>query len=193
MRITTVALLCVAAAAPLTAQERDLHIEVTVPVSIEDAFRMWIDSAEAREFLALEVRIDPWVGGRYEANFDPESDPWGALAGTYGSKVLALEPPRRLVFEWHYLTPREAATQVGGRRVRQETTVEVTFEPLGKHETRIRIRHYGFGSDANWAASRRFYEQSGWPWIIKRLRGRFTKGKENGRDGHAAISSEQET
>lgn len=137
MRITTVALLCVAAAAPLTAQERDLHFEVTVPVSIEDAFRMWIDSAEAREFLALEVRIDPWVGGRYEANFDPE--------------------------------------------------------PLGKHETRIRIRHYGFGSDANWAASRRFYEQSGWPWIIKRLEGRFTKGKENGRDGHAAISSEQQT
>ena len=64
---------------PASSQDPDLHLEVTVPVSVEDAFRMWTDSAEAREFL-------------------------------------------------------------------------VTFEALGENETRIRIRHYGIGSDANWEA-----------------------------------------
>ncbi len=75
MCITTVAVLCLAAAAPLTAQESDLHFEVNVPVSAEDAFRMWTDPAEASKFLALKVRIDPWVGGRYETISTPRTIP----------------------------------------------------------------------------------------------------------------------
>jgi uncharacterized protein YndB with AHSA1/START domain len=174
MRQAILLLFCTAVLpATAAAQETELRFVVDVPVTVEDAFRMWTDSARASEFLAEDVRIDPWVGGRYETLFDPENDPAGARAGTCGSKILELEAPRRLVFEWHSLTPRLAAAEVGGLRVLQETTVEVTFEPIGESRTRIHIRHYGFGSDANWAAALRFYTEVGWPWVIRRLEGRF--------------------
>ncbi len=169
MRITTVALLCVAAAALLTAQERELHFEVTVPVSVEDAFRMWTDPAVARQFLALEVRIEPWAGGRYETLFDPENDPAGARAGTYGSTVLDITPPERLVFEWESLTPQAAAAELGGERKLQLSYVEVRFEAGSLSTTAVHIRHYGFGDDAHWDAAYRYYRDHGWPWILARL------------------------
>lgn len=143
-----------------------------------EAFHLWTDSAQARRFLAEEVRIDSWVGGRYEALFDPQDDPAVALTGTYGSKVVALEPPRRLVFQWHSLTPRSAAQAVAGERRLQESMVEVRFEPIGGsvQRTRVTIRHYRFGDDTHWAAAYRFYRDRGWPWILRRLVALFPEG-----------------
>lgn len=157
------------------AQERQLVYAVDVPLPIDAAFDMWITPARARQFLAKEVRIDPWVGGRYETLFEPQVDPAGARAGTYGSKVIALEAPDRLVFGWESLTPVRAAEELGGARVFQASEVEVTFEATGPRSTRVRVRHYGFGDDAQWDASFRFYRDFGWPWILGRLEALFAK------------------
>lgn len=155
-----------------TASGRELAFTLELPDTPAALYRKWIDASEARRFLAEEVRIEPRVGGRYETLFDPENDPAGALAGTYGSKIVALEPPSRLVFEWNSLTPRVAAREVGGRRVRQESLVEVRFEAVAgaPGRTRLHIRHYGMGEGPDWEASFRFYRERGWPWILDRLR-----------------------
>lgn len=154
-------------------QERDLFFTVEVPLSIEAAWGMWLTPARARDFLAAEVRIEPWVGGRYETIFDPEADPAGARAGTYGSKIVAMDAPRRLVFEWESLTPEAAAAELGGERVLQKSEVEVVFEPRGVAATTVRIHHYGFGDGTHWDASYRFYRDRGWPWILRRLEALF--------------------
>lgn len=150
---------------------RELVFTLELPEPPEALFHRWTTESEARRFLAEEVRIEPRVGGRYETLFDPEHDPAGALAGTYGSKIVALEPPSRLVFQWNCPTPRAAAEEVGGRRVLQESLVEVRFDPAegNPDATRLRIRHFGIGEGPDWDASYRFYRDRGWPWIVGRL------------------------
>lgn len=176
------------AAAPLTAQApvppwrleeavtaedgREIVFTLELPTAPEALFRQWTTEEGAGRFLAPEVRIETRVGGRYEARFDPENDPAGALAGTYGSRIVSLEPPSRLVFQWNCPTPRVAARDVGGRRVLQESLVEVRFEPAGERgeATWLRVRHYGMGDGPDWDASYRYYRDRGWPWILGRLR-----------------------
>lgn len=176
-RIVGLATLAASLAAPVRAQERELVFEIVLPGVPADHFDLWTTEAGARTFLAREVRIDPRPGGRYEALFDPENDPAGALAGTYGSKIVAFEPPGRLAFEWNCPTPRKAAEEVGGVRVLQESLVEVRFErdPDDPASTRVRVRHHGFGTGPHWDASYRYYRDAGWPWIFRRLAGAFGK------------------
>ena len=71
-----------------------------------------------------EVVLEPGVGGRlYEVTADGEQD-WG--------KVLAWEPPARLLLDW----------QIGEAR---GTEVEVTFEPEGPG-SRVVLEHRGFSA-----------------------------------------------
>lgn len=150
---------------------RELVFTLELPETPEVVFRRWTETDEARRFLGREVRIEPRVGGRFEVLFDPVNDPAGALAGTYGSRVVSLEAPRQLVFEWNSLTPRVAAREVGGRRVLQKSLVEVRIEsvPEAPSSSRVHVRHYGMGNGPDWDASYRYYRDSGWPWILRRL------------------------
>lgn len=176
--LTAAVALLLAIAGPVRAQEPELTYELVLPGTPAEHYAMWISEEEARTFLAHEVRIEPRVGGRYETLFDPVEDPAGALAGTYGSKIVALDPPRRLVFQWHALTPRKAAEELGGVRRRQQSLlVEVGFEhaSLEPATTRIRVRHEGFGEGPDWDAQYRYYRDHGWPWIFRRLAERFGK------------------
>ena len=71
------------------------------------------------------VVVEPHVGGRlYEVTADGEQD-W--------ARVLAWEPPARLLLDW----------QIGEAR---GTEVEVTFEPEGPG-SRVVLEHRGFGGD----------------------------------------------
>ena len=154
-------------------EENELNFTVEVPVGIAQAFEMWISPAWASQFLAIEVKIDARVGGRYEALFDPENDPAGAHAGTYGSKIREIKPMTQLMFEWNYFTPRLAAEALGGQRLYQETLVDVRFEQISEQCTSIHIRHFGLANHEHGTASYEYYRDYGWPWIINRLKGIF--------------------
>ena len=92
--------------------------------------------------------MEPHVGGAiFETRDDGERFPWG--------RILAWEPPGRLVFTWH--PGREAS-------VAQE--VEVRFEPEGGR-TRVTLVHREWqklGADA--AEARKGYDK-GWGVVLK--------------------------
>ncbi len=171
--MTVTAFLTDASVVPTFAAEesQELNYTVTVPLSIAEAFEMWISPVWAKQFLALDVKIDPRVGGQYVAVFDPVGDPEGAYAGTYGSKIREIQPPSHILFEWKYLTPRQAAEALGGQRLHQESLVDIRFERISAQCTVVHIRHFGIPTHEHGKASFEFYRDSGWPWIIKRLEG----------------------
>jgi uncharacterized protein YndB with AHSA1/START domain len=130
---------------------------VTVPLSPAEAFDLftarianWWPLGERFSISgpgAVSCGIEPRVGGAvYEVRNDGERLPWG--------KVLAWDPPRRLLLSWH---PGKSAD------VAQE--VEVTFASDGSG-TRVELVHRGWqklGSDA--ARVRESYE-GGWETVF---------------------------
>ena len=86
-----------------------------------------------------DVVLEPHVGGRlYEVTAEGEQD-WG--------KVLAWEPPTRLLLDW----------QIGDA---SGTEVEVTFSPEGPG-SRVVLQHRGFG-----AADPRERYSDGWDVVL---------------------------
>ena len=83
-------------------QERtSLDVSVTVEVPVEHAFRVFteqFDRIKPREHNLLRVAIaetvfEPRVGGRiYDRGIDGSECHW--------ARVLAIEPPNRIVFSW---------------------------------------------------------------------------------------------
>src|SRR5262245_2879778 len=116
--------------------------EVTVKRAPDQAFRIftrhiarWWPAAthsvsqDGCEIVVLEERVG---GRRYERARGGEEHEWG--------RVLAWEPPRRIVFSWH-----------PGRGAETAQEVEVRFEEVGADVTRVMLEHRGWealGDDA---------------------------------------------
>lgn len=105
----------------------------------------------------VDVVLEPRVGGRwFERGADGSTCEWG--------KVLAFEPPRRLLLAW----------QIGGEwryDASFVTEVEIIFTPLDGGETRIDLEHrnlerYGDRAEALRAG---FDSEMGWTSILDRF------------------------
>ncbi|HSN68464.1 MAG TPA: SRPBCC domain-containing protein, partial [Thermoanaerobaculia bacterium] len=93
--------------------------------------------------------IEPFAGGRiYERARDGEEHEWG--------KVVAFEPPQRLVMTWH----------PGHDRV---TEVEVRFTPSDEG-TYVELEHRGWEAYGEDAEKARNEYANGWPGVFT---GRF--------------------
>jgi uncharacterized protein YndB with AHSA1/START domain len=103
-----------------------------------------------------DVVIEPQVGGRwFEIGEDGSECNWG--------KVLAWEPPTRLVLAW----------QINGEWKYDAglvTEVEVTFTPLSAGETRVDLEHRNLERFGDKGAEVRgmIDSEGGWSAIIKR-------------------------
>ena len=101
---------------------------------------------------AVAIEIEPKVGG---AMFERAAD--GAV--TLWGKVLAWEPPSRLVFTWQISSQWTYDPDL-------LTEVEVTFEPAGEGRTKVTLVHSkleAFGADA---VSHSEGLRNGWPGIM---------------------------
>ena len=133
--------------------------QVVVAASPEQAFKVFAAGAwwpPGHSILASgsprkELVLEPRAGGRwYEIGEDGSQCDWG--------RILAWEPPRRMLLGWQINGNFEADTSA-------TTEVEVTFTPEGKG-TRVELEHRGFdrypdtgealrkavGSDDGWGA-----------------------------------------
>ena len=110
-----------------------------------------VDSHSIGDGPMAEAVIEPRTGGRwYERADDGTECDWG--------RVLAWEPPRRVVLEWQLDADYGFDPEV-------HTELEVRFTPDGAHGTRVDLEHRGldaygartaemregFGSDGGWA------------------------------------------
>ncbi|HTX80508.1 MAG TPA: SRPBCC domain-containing protein [Longilinea sp.] len=88
-----------------------LKLSIELPASPETVYHAWLDGAEHAAFTGSPARIDPRVGGKYEA--------WdGYISGV----TQGLQPPRRIVQTWRTTEFPEDAP---------DSLLEVLIEPIG--------------------------------------------------------------
>lgn len=151
-----------------TSERTSLKLEVTVDVPVEHAFRVFtedFDKIKPREHNMLAVDIEQTVfetheGGRvYDRGVDGSICQW--------ARVLAFEPPHRLVISWD-ISPRfELETDPS-----RASEVEVTFTAEGEQTTLVRLEHRHFDRHGEgWqAALDGVAAEDGWPRYLDRFR-----------------------
>jgi uncharacterized protein YndB with AHSA1/START domain len=120
-----------------TIEQTTLRFDVTVDATREEAFRVFVedfDRIKPREhnLLAvdiLETVLEPRTGGEvYDRGVDGSVCRW--------ARVLAYEPPSRLVLAWD-ISPRwELETDLA-----RASEVEIRFVPVAPGRTRVELVH----------------------------------------------------
>lgn len=137
-----------------------VHCAVVVDASVDRAFRVFteeFDQVKPREHNMLGVDIaetvfEPRVGGRiYDRGVDGSEFPW--------ARVLAFEPPNRLVFSWD-LSPQwqiesdpEKTSEVEVRFISESadrTRIELEHRNLDRHGTGWEDARDAVGGDGGW-------------------------------------------
>jgi uncharacterized protein YndB with AHSA1/START domain len=150
------------------AQATSVHADIAVEAPIERAFRVFVeqfDRIKPREHNMLGVDIaetvfEPRVGGNiYDRGVDGSECRW--------ARVLAYEPPDRLVFTWD-ISPRwqlEADME-------RASEVEVRFIAETPERTRVELEHRNLDRHGDgWEGLRDGVESpGGWPLYLQRYR-----------------------
>jgi uncharacterized protein YndB with AHSA1/START domain len=155
-------------------EQNSVRTNVVVEVPVERAFRVFteqFDKIKPREHNMLGVDIaesvfEPREGGRvYDRGVDGSECQW--------ARVLAYEPPERLVFSWD-ITPRWQIES----DLSQTSEVEVRFigETAGRTRVELEHRHLDRHGD-EWESLREGVAgDQGWPLYL----GRFAEQVERG-------------
>jgi uncharacterized protein YndB with AHSA1/START domain len=144
--------------------------EVVVAGSAEQVFAVFarLDAVKPREHNLLEVPIaetvlEPQVGGDvYDRGVDGSTCRW--------ARVLAHDPPRRLVLAW-LLGPDWQVDDDPDRA----SEVEVTFTPEGADTRVVLVHRHLDRHGADWPSLRHGLDaDGGWPLWLRRLRAAVT-------------------
>jgi uncharacterized protein YndB with AHSA1/START domain len=145
-----------------------IHHAIVVEAPIERAFRVFtgeFDKIKPREHNMLGVEIaetvfEPRAGGRiYDRGVDGSEFQW--------ARVLAFEPPDRVVFSWD-LTPQfQIETDVD-----KTSEVEVRFIAESDDRTRVELEHRNLDRHGEgWEHARDAVDgPDGWPLYLERYR-----------------------
>jgi uncharacterized protein YndB with AHSA1/START domain len=148
------------------ASATSIRHEVVVNAPIERAFSVFTDgfgSFKPREHNLLGVEIaetifEPRVGGRlYDRGVDGSECHW--------ARVLAYEPPNRVVISWN-IDPRwQIETDL-----EKTSEVEVRFTAEGPDRTRVELEHRNLDRHGEgWEAVREGVDsEGGWPLYLRR-------------------------
>jgi uncharacterized protein YndB with AHSA1/START domain len=148
-------------------QETTVHQQVVVEVPIKEAFRIFIekfDQIKPREHNLLSVDIaetvfEPKVGGSvYDRGVD------GSVCRF--ARVLAYEPPDRVVFSWDIDPQWQIETDLT-----RTSEVEVRFFSETPNRTRVELEHRNLDRHGEgWEAARQGLDsEGGWPLYIHRF------------------------
>jgi uncharacterized protein YndB with AHSA1/START domain len=149
------------------AAETSVRTSIVVEASIERAFRVFtedFDRIKPREhnMLAVEIAetvLEPRVGGRiFDRGVDGSECHW--------ARVLAYEPPDRLVFSWHISPQWQIESQ------REKTSeVEVRFIAETPERTRVELEHRNLDRHGpGWESERDGVGgEGGWPLYLRRF------------------------
>ena len=144
-----------------------IHMAIVVNAPIERAFRVFtedFDRVKPREHNMLEVDIaetvfEPRVGGRvFDRGVDGSECQW--------ARVLAFEPPNRVVFSWE-INPRWQIESDPERT----SEVEVRFVAESDDRTRVELEHRNLDRHGEgWELERdAVASDGGWPLYLQRF------------------------
>lgn len=150
-----------------TAAPTSVTLDVTVDVPVETAFRVFTDNFDQikpREHNLLAVPIgatvfEPRVGGHiYDRGVDGSECRW--------ARVIAFDPPRRVVFSWD-ISPRWQLETEPERA----SEVEVRFLADGDGRTRVVLEHRHLDRHGDgWEGSAEAMASDGaWPLYLRRF------------------------
>lgn len=140
---------------------------IVVEAPLERAFRVFtedFDRVKPREHNMLGVEIaetvfEPWAGGRvYDRGVDGSECQW--------ARVLAFEPPNRVVFSWD-ITPQWQLESDSEKT----SEVEVRFVPEDADRTRVELEHRNLDRHGTgWEDERDAVGgEGGWPLYLQRF------------------------
>jgi uncharacterized protein YndB with AHSA1/START domain len=153
------------------ASDTTVRTEIVVDAPIEVAFRVFtgdFDRIKPRTHNMLAVDIaetvfEPREGGRiFDRGVDGSEYHW--------ARVMAYEPPKRLVFGW-LISPRWQLESDPGRT----SEVEVVFTPETHERTRVTLEHRDLDRHLEgWEALRdAIGGEDGWPLYLQRFAALF--------------------
>jgi uncharacterized protein YndB with AHSA1/START domain len=148
------------------ADQTSIRTEVVVEAPREHAFHVFserFDQIKPREHNMLAVEIaesvfEPRAGGRvYDRGVDGSECQWG--------RVLAYEPPERIVFSWD-ISPRWQIES----DLRRASEVELRFTAEAPQRTRVELEHRHLDRHGeNWEGLREGVGgDEGWPLYLSR-------------------------
>jgi uncharacterized protein YndB with AHSA1/START domain len=152
-----------------TAEDASVRTEIVVQAPPERAFEVftvgfaswWPPEHHLLEGELAEMVFEPRVGGAiYDRGVDGSTCRW--------ARVLAYEPPSRVVFSWDIALDWTIETDPA-----RTSEVEVTFAPEGEGRTRVVLEHrhldrHGEGWEAMRSAVGSY---NGWPVGLDRFAG----------------------
>lgn len=148
---------------PLATVKRSIVVEAPIETAFK-TFTEQFDRIKPREHNLLSVEIaetvfERQVGGRlYDRGVDGSECRW--------ARVLAYEPPRRLVISWD-ISPRwQIETDL-----ERTSEVEVRFDPEGEARTRVSLEHRNLDRHGEgWQTLRDgIAGDGGWPLYLHRF------------------------
>ena len=146
--------------------------EIVVDVPIERAFSFFTEDfgsfkPPAHNLLAVEIAetvFEPRVGGRlYDRGIDGSECHW--------ARVLAYEPPHRVVISWDISPTWQIETDPG-----KTSEVEVRFIAEAPERTRVELEHRNLDRHGEgWNGVRAAVDgDEGWPLYLQRFRDLLT-------------------
>jgi uncharacterized protein YndB with AHSA1/START domain len=151
------------------AAARTVRSTIVVEAPIERAFRVFtedFDRVKPREHNMLAVEIaetvfEPRVGGRvYDRGVDGSECRW--------ARVLAFEPPKRVVFSWDISPQWQLESDL-----EKTSEVEVRFVAESAERTRVELEHRNLDRHGEgWENARdAIGGEGGWPLYLQRFGG----------------------
>jgi uncharacterized protein YndB with AHSA1/START domain len=149
------------------ATDTSVRSEIVVDAPIERAFEVFtkqFDRIKPREHTMLSVEIaeavfEPRVGGRvYDRGVDGSECQW--------ARVLAYEPPARIVFTWDINPQWQIETDLA-----KTSEVEVRFVAESPVRTRVELEHRNLDRHGDgWEGTREgVHGADGWPLYLSRF------------------------
>lgn len=148
---------------PRTRVSRSLVVEAPLETAFNE-FTEQFDRIKPREHNLLSVEIaetvlEPRVGGHiYDRGVDGSVCRW--------ARVLAYEPPNRVVFSWNISPSWQIEKDVD-----RASEVEVRFDAEGENRTRVRLEHRNLDRHGEgWPTLREgIGGDGGWPVYLQRF------------------------
>ena len=150
-----------------SATETAIRTSITVNAPIERAFTVFtedFDRIKPREHNMLGVDIAETVFERHEGGHIYDRGVDGSECRW--ARVLAYEPPQRVVFSWDISPQWQVETDPG-----KTSEVEVRFLPETPERTRVELEHRNLDRHgAGWESERAGVEsEGGWPLYLRRF------------------------